>query len=65
MFKITSFPPDLLPCWWWSEDEYEDYDNKRKEFHYDGSFVHLCLHTKYSVGNGIYDIEEAITTAKK
>lgn len=63
--QITSFDPDLLPCWWWGEYEYKGYDNKLKELHYDGSFIHLCLHTKYSVGNGICDIKEAIATAKK
>ena len=65
MCKITSFDPELLPQWWWCEDEYEDYDNKLQELHYDDNFVHLCLHTKYSIGNGICNIKEVIATAKK
>ncbi len=65
MLKITTFTPELLPCWWWGKDEYDDYDNKLKELHYDDSFVHLCLHTKYSIGNSICNINDVIATAQK
>ncbi len=61
----TIYDLNFKPERWWEKEEYDAYDKRLRKLKYYNSFVHLNVHTKYSLRYGICDVKKLVDTAKK
>ncbi len=61
----TIYDLNFKPERWWEKEEYDAYDKRLRKLKYYDSFVHLNVHTKYSLGYGICGVKELIDTTKQ